>query len=562
MELFSVFGRVGIEGVRHVEQSLSRVDDRASRADLDAEGNVSIDGTREVRSRLGDLERQSNEDYDVNGQVRVSGIRGVVRRLGELRESMGDLSRRAERLGGRLSRALSKPAATGAATASGAIGGLTTQQAEAGKETQVMAERLGMGTDAMQELAYAGQRFGAEKDAVVDGLKELQLRASEFASTGEGPAKDMFESLGLSQSEVARLSKDTEALFSRVQKEIAGVQNQAEKQRMADELFGGQGGEQLVTMLSAAQSEIQGLRSEANQVGAVVPEGQLDTLRGMSNSLQRLRGTLSGAAATIASEATPAFKEMVEAFREYVTANEEAMGEAASGFFQWIKDTGAPLLKTFLETVGGLAKAFAALPAPVQKLVGVAAGLAAVLGPILLVFTSLATPVKVAVGLFSSLGPAIAGAATAMAPLLAAATPFIAIAAAIAAAVAAAIVVFKNWDTIIEALGNAWKGLTEQIRTAVESMVGAIGDLWEAIKDLPGKAAEAFVELRDRAWGVVTDWINDMRDAIADFAMWLPNKIKEGADAAVGAFKGMYDAVIGNSIVPDMVEDVGKNMVR
>lgn len=161
-------------------------------------------------------------------------------------------------------------------------------------ETQRWADRLGIAVEDLQELQFAAKEYGVTNDALIDGLKELSLRADEFAQVGSGPAAEAFERLGFNQAEINAAKDDTEALFQMVQNRMSNVQSQAARQRIADELFGGQGGEQFTDMLQASQSEMRNLRNEAQETGAVVSEETSRQLEDLSVSWDQAWSSIKG----------------------------------------------------------------------------------------------------------------------------------------------------------------------------------------------------------------------------------------------------------------------------
>lgn len=115
-----------------------------------------------------------------------------------------------------------------------------------------------MSTKAFQELSFAAGQYQVTQSALTDGLKELSLRADEFVVTGAGPAKEAFERLGYSQGELNKKMKDTPALLLDIIDRMQGL-GQAAKIRIADEIFGGTGGEQFVSMINAGAGSIEEL---------------------------------------------------------------------------------------------------------------------------------------------------------------------------------------------------------------------------------------------------------------------------------------------------------------
>ena len=134
------------------------------------------------------------------------------------------------------------------------------------------AKKAGVGVEAFQELSYAARQNGVSVDALTDGLKELQLRADEFIVTGKGSAAEAFTRLGYSADELKAKLRDPSALFQEIIGRIAGLRDTAAGIRIADEIFGGTGGEQFVRFLDEGEAGIRRNIDEARRLGLVLDE--------------------------------------------------------------------------------------------------------------------------------------------------------------------------------------------------------------------------------------------------------------------------------------------------
>jgi hypothetical protein len=158
-----------------------------------------------------------------------------------------------------------------------------------------------------------------------------------------------------------------------------------------------------------------------------------------------------------------------------------------------------PLIPPITAAIVSLATAFTSLPAPVQEGILVFAGVAAALGPVLIALGSLVT-----------IAPAIASAFTIIrvAALALMTNPVIL---GFALVLGAIYLAWKNWDKITEIVQRVYQG--------------------------------------------VKTWLIDKLGAVFER---LGRKIK----AVTGFFFDMYDAVVGNSYVPDMVDGIAAEMAR
>lgn len=146
----------------------------------------------------------------------------------------------------------------GAAAAAGAVKEIANSIAEVDRE----ARKAGVSAKTWQQWQYVATATGASVDGITDALKELNIRANEFALTGKGSGAEWFDRLGYSAEAVGRKLQDPnrflDEIIAKLQKLDAGSQTRA-----LDELFGGTGAEQLAKVLGLSVQEIQKLRSEA-----------------------------------------------------------------------------------------------------------------------------------------------------------------------------------------------------------------------------------------------------------------------------------------------------------
>ncbi|WAC25749.1 hypothetical protein [Ancylobacter sp. SL191] len=158
----------------------------------------------------------------------------------------------------------------GGLSAAGLFAGV---KAAAADLAQVAAEaqKAGVGVETFQELSYAAQGALVGIDALTDGMKELQLRADEFIVTGAGSGAEAFQRLGYTADELKEKLADPAALFEEIIGKL-GRLDKAAQIRIADELFGGTGGEQFVRLLDQGNGYIAKMRQEARDTGNVLSD--------------------------------------------------------------------------------------------------------------------------------------------------------------------------------------------------------------------------------------------------------------------------------------------------
>ncbi|MTE01997.1 hypothetical protein GIY56_17045 [Paracoccus sp. YIM 132242] len=190
----------------------------------------------------------------------------MIRSTGRINQALASTSAQI----GTFSKAFVGGLAGGVATV--ALAGLTTNigatvksMAELGNE----AKRAGLSTDAFQEWKFLADQNRIAVDALVDGFKELSLRADEFIVTGVGPAAEAFTRLGFRADDLKKKLKDPSALMLEILGRMEGFDGAAQI-RIADEIFGGTGGERFVELLGQGQGALQATIQKAHETGAVL----------------------------------------------------------------------------------------------------------------------------------------------------------------------------------------------------------------------------------------------------------------------------------------------------
>ncbi|ETD84052.1 hypothetical protein ACTTAF_12130 [Rhodobacter capsulatus] len=151
----------------------------------------------------------------------------------------------------------------GLGIAAGQVRATVRSIAEIGNE----ARRAGVAVEAFQRWQYVADQNRVSLDALTDGFKELSLRADEFIITGAGAGAEAFQRLGFSATDLAARLKDPSGLMLEIVKRLEGM-DKAAQIRIADEVFGGTGGERFVEMLGRGEAGIAAMMGRASVLTA------------------------------------------------------------------------------------------------------------------------------------------------------------------------------------------------------------------------------------------------------------------------------------------------------
>lgn len=265
-------------------------------------------------------------------------IRDFEKNMQKARKSANDnlagIERRAQQSAPRLQAALTnagKGIAAGLSMGLGAVGiggagiaGVLAGIKEAVSSVADMAaeaKRAGLGAEAFQELSYAAQQARVNLDGLSDGIKEMQLRADEFITTGSGGGAEAFQRLGFTADELKEKLKDPAALFGEVIERLREL-DKAAQIRVADEIFGGTGGEQFVRFLEMGRNSIERLRQEARETGNVLDAEMVKRAEEVDRKFEAL-------ATTIGTKVKGAVLSVVEAIAKIQLPGVEDLAQGA-----------------------------------------------------------------------------------------------------------------------------------------------------------------------------------------------------------------------------------------
>lgn len=203
----------------------------------------------------------------------------------EFDKGAAGVERKTKALDHTLSTALSKSTGLGRAFVTGlaggavtaAIGALTSNIQETIKGIASIgdeAKKSGLSLQAFQEWKYVAEQNRVGIDALVDGFKELSLRADEWIATGGGSAAESFQRLGFSADDLKRRLKDPSELMLEIVKRLKSL-DQAARIRALDELLGGTGGEQFLQLIDKGDAGLRKMIASAHEAGAVFDAGMI-----------------------------------------------------------------------------------------------------------------------------------------------------------------------------------------------------------------------------------------------------------------------------------------------
>ncbi|WP_376710894.1 hypothetical protein [Pseudochrobactrum lubricantis] len=189
---------------------------------------------------------------------------------------------------------------------------------------ETAAKRAGMTIKSFQQMKYVAETNRIEVDAMADAFRELNLRANEYAQTGKGSGAEAFAQLGMSPEEVKKRLKDPADFMLEIIDRTRRLKDTAAGIRIFDEIMGGQGGEQFVSLIEQGRDKLTETIKEGEELGRVLSDDVVQAAADVDRKFQEISNTVSGSLKGAIVDAYQALQVFVASF----SAMEERSSEA------------------------------------------------------------------------------------------------------------------------------------------------------------------------------------------------------------------------------------------
>lgn len=203
----------------------------------------------------------------------------------------------------------------GAFAAGVGIVGITRALTDAADRMDKLAktsDKLGIASERLAGLQHAAAQTGVSTETLNMALQRMVRRVAE-AANGTGEAVKALQELNLDAKELNSLAPDK--IFSRVADEMAKVENQGDKVRLAMKLFDSEG-VSLVNTLNLSADGLEKMQKEAEKLGIAFSRDELARVEQFNDAMDRLGKAFKGAAGKIVIDIAPAAVSAIDAMME------------------------------------------------------------------------------------------------------------------------------------------------------------------------------------------------------------------------------------------------------
>lgn len=263
-------------------------------------------------------------------------------------DNIDDKGKKTESRFGKVAKGIAKGGAIvgGALTAAGAAGiAMANKFAGTADELDKTSMKMGINTDALQELRFAMGQVGVDHGTLNQALQRTNQRLGE-AAAGNEKYQDALVELGFSLDDVKNGSLDVDDVFMQSIDTLNKMENSQQAAALAAELFGTKTAQELMPAIEAGTLTIEALRDEAHDLGAVISEDGIQAGVLWSDTLDKLRHMMGGVFNTLAQELLPVF----QTFLDWIIAHMPQIQATVQVVFDVIRK----VIGTAIEWIGKL----------------------------------------------------------------------------------------------------------------------------------------------------------------------------------------------------------------
>lgn len=220
---------------------------------------------------------------------------------------------------GEAGKKIGKGVAIGGAAIGTAIAGVTTALvkgaadiASYGDKIDKMSQKLGISAEGYQEWDFIMQHCGASMDSMKVSMKTLSAAAESNS--------DAFSALGISQQQIASMNQ--EELFEATIKGLQNLENGTQRTVLATQLLG-RGGVELGALLNSSSEDVEAMKQQLHEMGAVMSNEAVKNAATFQDSLQNLQTSIQGIKQKIKADFLPSLTGIMDGLTLIFSGNKE-----------------------------------------------------------------------------------------------------------------------------------------------------------------------------------------------------------------------------------------------
>lgn len=219
----------------------------------------------------------------------------------------------------------------------GGVGLFITKNLEAAASIALTAEKVGLETDALQELRYAAEQNNVSTSTLDMAMQRFSRRIGEVAQ-GQGELLGVAKQYGVQLRDNEGRMRDNVSILKDFADIIGNAESEQEQLRIAFKLFDSEGAV-LVNMLKEGSAGLDAFIQDARRLGIVMDRNMIDRAEEAYEDLKRLGSVIKTNVSIAVAALAPDIEEVATNTAEWVAANRDLIAQKVEDTIEDIHDS-------------------------------------------------------------------------------------------------------------------------------------------------------------------------------------------------------------------------------
>jgi hypothetical protein len=241
-------------------------------------------------------------------------------------------------------------AAVGAAKLAASFQQASLAVADLGKK----AATLGISVRDLSAFRFAAKESNVEFDTLVKMLGKASKNIATFVATGAGPAADELRRLGVNLTKNDGTLRSMAEILPEIAARFEQISDSGEKLRLAEGIFGRDGGQQFVQFLEDSGGFMANLAEQterARRLGVLFTDEQVDRLKKYNDAVGRISEAWLGFRVRILTEFAPFLEEIANKVASFVAAIPRIFRRLSEAIGAYIRSVLTPEQERAINTI-------------------------------------------------------------------------------------------------------------------------------------------------------------------------------------------------------------------
>lgn len=212
--------------------------------------------------------------------------------------------------------------------ATAAFAKLSTSTINFGDDIDKTSQKLGLSAEAYQKWSLAAQMAGAEVSTLQTGIRQLTQFTQDLAD-GNGDALLSLQNLGIGYADFMNAGFDDQ--LKMVVEALQSVENQTDRTRLAQQLFGSRAYQELMPLLNQEAGSLDELFDKFEELGYIMSDEAVDASAELRNEITLMQHAWKMLGISLGTELYPQFDLIINGLTGLANGSEDAFDKLTEG---------------------------------------------------------------------------------------------------------------------------------------------------------------------------------------------------------------------------------------